>query len=234
MLNIINSVKKITSNEFFFAACGETELDRQLGVMQLSEPLLWYILRVLDNVSSLSIFTEMGGVKVVCQNLVKSSNSGAASASASGGVIALVMEHLSNAPNVMPITAGSSSNSSKKAVSSLESNSDGLLNFAPLGTISCATAQPPDVLIQNATPHKRARTPAWSYHYYPDEKWVDLTITLPCAILLRQVELQPHHSALSSEFTKTSSLKRAFVVSIFLIWLHRIVNLCSVNTNVNT
>lgn len=166
--------------------------------MQLSEPLLWYILRVLDNVSSLSIFTEMGGVKVVCQNLVKSSNSGAASASASGGVIALVMEHLSNAPNVMPITASSSS-SSKKAVSSLESNSDGLLNFAPLGTISCATAQPPDVLIQ-ATPHKRARTPAWSYHYYPDEKWVDLTITLPCAILLRQVELQPHHSALSSEF----------------------------------
>ncbi|XP_032684948.1 baculoviral IAP repeat-containing protein 6 isoform X6 [Odontomachus brunneus] len=183
---------------YLSSSCGETELDRQLGVMQLSEPLLWYILRVLDNVSSLSIFTEMGGVKVVCQNLVKSSNSGAASASASGGVIALVMEHLSNAPNVMPITTSSSSSSSKKAVSSLESNSDGLLNFAPLGTISCATAQPPDVLIQNTTPHKRARTPAWSYHYYPDEKWVDLTITLPCAILLRQVELQPHHSALST------------------------------------
>lgn len=186
-------------------------MDRQLGVMQLSEPLLWYILKVLDNASSLSIFTEMGGVKVVCQNLVKSSNSGAASASASGGVIALVMEHLSNAPNVMPITvsssSSSSSSSSKKAVSSLESNSDGLLNFAPLGTISCATAQPPDVLIQNATPHKRARTPAWSYHYYPDEKWVDLTITLPCAILLRQVELQPHHSALSSKFVMLSCNK---------------------------
>lgn len=176
------------------AACGETEL----GVMQLSEPLLWYILRVLDNASSLSIFTAMGGVKVLCENLVKSSNSGTAGASTSSGVIALVMEHLSNAPNVMQMMASSS----KKGVSSLETHDDGLLNFAPLGSISWLnpTAQPADVLIQNATPHKRARTPAWSYHFYPDEAWVDLTITLPCAILLRKVELQPHLTALSSKF----------------------------------
>lgn len=194
-------MKKYCFKQFLTAySYGGTELDRQLGIMQLSEPLLWYILRVLDNVSSLSIFTEMGGVKVLCQNLVKSSNSGAASASASPGVIALVMEHLSNAPNVMPMATSSSSN--KKIVSSLETHDDGLLNFAPLGTISWLnpTAQPADVLIQNATPHKRARTPAWSYHFYPDEAWVDLTITLPCAILLRKVELQPHLTALSSEF----------------------------------
>lgn len=177
-----------------FVACGEIEL----GVMQLSEPLLWYILRVLDNASSLSIFTAMGGVKVLCENLVRSSNSGTAGASGSSGVIALVMEHLSNAPNVMQMMASSS----KKGVNSLETHDDGLLNFAPLGSISWLnpTAQPADVLIQNATPHKRARTPAWSYHFYPDEAWVDLTITLPCAILLRKVELQPHLTALSSKF----------------------------------
>ncbi|KAL0100417.1 hypothetical protein PUN28_019635 [Cardiocondyla obscurior] len=177
---------------YLSSSCGETEL----GVMQLSEPLLWYILRVLDNASSLSIFTAMGGVKVLCENLVKSSNSGTAGASTSSGVIALVMEHLSNAPNVMQMMA----NSSKKGVSSLETHDDGLLNFAPLGSISWLnpTAQPADVLIQNATPHKRARTPAWSYHFYPDEAWVDLTITLPCAILLRKVELQPHLTALST------------------------------------
>jgi len=107
------------------------------------------------------------------------------------------MEHLSNAPNVMQMMA----NNSKKGVNSLETHDDGLLNFAPLGTISWLnpTAQPADVLIQNATPHKRTRTPAWSYHFYPDEAWVDLTITLPCAILLRKVELQPHLTALSSK-----------------------------------
>lgn len=198
MLNFMKNEKNVYFKSFL-AAYGETELDRQLGVMQLSEPLLWYILRVLDNVSSLSIFTTMGGVKVLCQNLVKLSNSGAASATVSPGVIALVMEHLSNAPNVMPVTTSSSN---KKAVSSLEAHDDGLLNFAPLGTISWLnpTAQPADVLIQNATPHKRARTPAWSYHFYPDEAWVDLTITLPCAILLRKVELQPHLTSLSSKY----------------------------------
>lgn len=135
---------------------------------------------------------------MLCENLVKSSNSGASTASASPGVIALVMEHLSNAPNVMQVMASSS----KKGVSTLETHDDGLLNFAPLGTISWLnpTAQAADVLIQNATSHKRARTPAWSYHFYPDEAWVDLTIILPCAILLKKVELQPHHTALSSKF----------------------------------
>ncbi|XP_076756528.1 BIR repeat containing ubiquitin-conjugating enzyme isoform X2 [Xylocopa sonorina] len=181
--------------QYLSSSCGERELDRQLGVMQLSEPLLWYILRVLDNEVSLAMFTAMGGVKVLCENLVKSSNSGNAN-STSPGVIALVMEHLSNVPNVLPVA----SSSSKKSINTLETYEDGLLNFAPLGTISWLnpTAQPADVLIQNSTPHKRARTAAWLYHCYPDEAWVDLTITLPCAILLRKVELQPHLTALAT------------------------------------
>ncbi|XP_043255701.1 baculoviral IAP repeat-containing protein 6 [Colletes gigas] len=183
--------------QYLSSSSGQRELDRQLGVTQLSEPLLWYILRVLDNEVSLAMFTEMGGVRVLCENLVKSSISGGNGGSpASPGVIALVMEHLSNAPNVMPVA----STSSKKSVNTLETQEDGLLNFAPLGTISWLnpTAQPADVLIQNATPHKRARTAAWLYHCYPDEAWVDLTITLPCAILLRKVELQPHLTSLAT------------------------------------
>lgn len=167
--------------------------------MQLSEPLLWYILRVLDNEVSLAMFTAMGGVKVLCENLVKSSNNGNAN-SVSPGVIALVMEHLSNVPNVLPV----SSSSSKKSINTLETYEDGLLNFAPLGIISWfnPAAQPADVLIQNSTPHKRARTAAWLYHCYPDEAWVDLAITLPCAILLRKVELQPHLTSLASKIYK--------------------------------
>lgn len=171
-------------------------MDRQLGVMQLSEPLLWYILRVLDNEVSLAIFTAMGGVKVLCENLVKSSKTGSAN-SASPGVIALVMEHLSNAPSAVPVA----SSSSKTSLNTLETYEEGLLNFAPLGTISWLnpSAQSADVLIQNSTSNRRARTATWLYHCYPDEAWVDLTITLPCAILLRKVELQPHLTSLASK-----------------------------------
>nr|XP_033324348.1 baculoviral IAP repeat-containing protein 6 [Megalopta genalis] len=182
--------------QYLSSSSGQRELDRQLGVMQLSEPLLWYILWVLDNEVSLAMFTAMGGVRVLCENLVKSV-SGGNNNSASPGVIALVMEHLSNAPNLVP----AASTSSKKSVNTLEAHDDGLLNFAPLGTISWLnpTAQPADVLIQqNTTPQKRARTAAWLYHCYPDEAWVDLTITLPCAILLRKVELQPHLTSLAT------------------------------------
>ncbi|XP_015440195.1 PREDICTED: baculoviral IAP repeat-containing protein 6 [Dufourea novaeangliae] len=181
--------------QYLSSSSGQRELDRQLGVMQLSEPLLWYILRVLDNEVSLTMFTAMGGVKVLCENLVKSTNGGNNS-SASPCVIALVMEHLSNAPNVIP----AASTSSKKSVNTLETHDDGLLNFAPLGTISWLnpTAQPAEVLIQNTTPQKRARTAAWLYHCYPDEAWVELTITLPCAVLLRKVELQPHVTSLAT------------------------------------
>ncbi|XP_035734374.1 baculoviral IAP repeat-containing protein 6-like isoform X2 [Vespa mandarinia] len=181
--------------KYLSSSCPETELDRQLGVMQLSEPLFWYIIKVLDNETSLSLFTRMNGVKVLCENLVKSSMSNNNSSS-SPGVIALVMEHLSNAANVTP----ASSSSSKKAVNTLESYEDGLLNFAPLGTIPWLnpTVQPADVLIQSVAPHRRARTATWSYHFYPDEAWHDLTITLPCAILLRKVELQPHLTSLAT------------------------------------
>jgi len=70
-----------------------------------------------------------------------------------------------------------------------------------LGTISSSSpsAGPPDVLIQGSPPHRRARTAAWSYHFYPDEAWVDLTISLPCAVLLKEVIIQPHLSSLASQ-----------------------------------
>ncbi|XP_033217381.1 baculoviral IAP repeat-containing protein 6 isoform X2 [Belonocnema kinseyi] len=170
--------------QYLASSCGRSTFDRQLGMMQLSEPLLWYILRVLDNETSLAVFNSMGGVKVLCENLVKSSISNNGGSCSSPGVIALVMQHLSNTPNL----------------ASTSQSGSGLVNFAPLGTITWvnSTAQPADVLIQSATPHRRARTAAWTYHFYPDEAWVDLTITLRCAILLKEVELQPHVTSLAT------------------------------------
>lgn len=77
--------------------------------------------------------------------------------------------------------------------------------FLSIGTISTPNpaSQTPDVLIQSTPPHRRARSPAWSYHFFADESSVELTITLPCAILLKEIQLQPHVSALCSKFIKS-------------------------------
>lgn len=48
----------------FVSACNAQPPVGAVGVMQLSEPLLWFILRVLDKESALEQFNRMGGVKV--------------------------------------------------------------------------------------------------------------------------------------------------------------------------
>ncbi|CAB0044915.1 unnamed protein product [Trichogramma brassicae] len=166
-------------------------------MMGLSEPLLSFILRALDNQECLSHFTTMGGIRILCENLVMSSKNYVTNSSNAPGVIALVMQHLSNASNIHNVVTTNGGN--KKSCTSLEPE-EVLMNFAPLGTVTWIhpTAQAADVLIQSATPHRRARTAAWSYHFYPDESWIDLTITLPCAILLKEVELQPHLTSLAT------------------------------------
>lgn len=46
------------------SACNSLPPVGAVGVMQLSEPLLWFILRVLDKESAMVEFNGMGGVKV--------------------------------------------------------------------------------------------------------------------------------------------------------------------------
>ena len=77
----------------------------------------------------------------------------------------------------------------------------GLLNVAPLSTVSCShpSAQPADVLLQPSAPHRRARSPSWSHHFYPAEQYIELTITLPCPVLLREIQLHPHLTSLASQ-----------------------------------
>lgn len=95
-------------------------------------------------------------------------------------------------------------NGKKTSSSSAQSQrnlQDGLINFAPFCSITSEndTAQSADILIMNpVASHRRPRTPAWSYMFYPNESHVDLTITLPTAILLKEVQLQPHATTLAS------------------------------------
>lgn len=60
-------------------------------------------------------------------------------------------------------------------------------------------AQAADALLQPA--HRRARTPAWTYHFYRDEAHAELLITLPAAALLREIHVQPHLTTLASKLT---------------------------------
>ena len=88
--------------------------------------------------------------------------------------------------------------------------------FAGCITSSSPTAGPADVLIQSSPPHRRARSAAWTYHFYPDEAWVDITITLPCAVLLKEIHIQPHLTALASTFIISFNSSTTKKLSLYL------------------
>ncbi len=156
-----------------------------------------------------------GGVEVICNNLVSSSQRVISTAPS---LISTVMQHLASPSSAAAAAKASmarrmtvsadmemgaapvATSTSTTSYSSGGPGADTMQNFAPLGSISSSSpsAGPADVLIQAAPPHRRARSAAWSYHFYPEEAWVDVTITLPCAILLREVQIQPHQSSLAS------------------------------------
>lgn len=78
---------------------------------------------------------------------------------------------------------------------------DGLINVAPQGSITAMnySAHPSEVLLQPTPPHRRARSPVWSYHFFAGESYLELIITLPCAVLLKEVQIVPHIASLASE-----------------------------------
>lgn len=161
--------------------------------LQLSEPFLWFILKILETPSALEVFCEMGGIKILAENLVRSNRT---LLNMQPNLVTMIMQHLSKAQNLQSI----SNQAAKKTASSLK-HEEGWINFAPYCTITSEnpSAQPADVLIQGPiASHRRARAPAWSYLFYPNESHVDLTMTMPTAVLLKEIQLQPHLSTLAS------------------------------------
>nr|XP_014092668.2 baculoviral IAP repeat-containing protein 6 isoform X3 [Bactrocera oleae] len=172
--------------------------------LQLSEPFLWYISKVLEVSVAVQIFTQLGGIKIICQNLVRLNK---ILINMQPGLISLIMQHMTkNTKLKLHSHACVNGNGKKTSSSSSSAQSqrhfqDGLINFAPFCTISAEhdTTHSADILIMNpVASHRRPRTPAWSYMFYPNESHVDLTITLPTAILLKEVQLQPHAPTLAS------------------------------------
>nr|XP_022908652.1 baculoviral IAP repeat-containing protein 6 isoform X2 [Onthophagus taurus] len=167
---------------------------------QLSEPLLWFILQVLDTEESLRCFDSVGGIQILAGSLVSSSN--APNTVSHASTVSMVMQHFVGfSARSDASTAIAASSATKKIQQACLENNLSLVNFAPYGSIRCqnGSAHPADVLIQGGTAtHRRARTPQWSYHFYPDEAHTELTLQLPSAVLLREVHLQPHLSALAT------------------------------------
>ncbi|XP_062862910.1 baculoviral IAP repeat-containing protein 6 isoform X2 [Trichomycterus rosablanca] len=175
-----------------YMACGYMGRQGSLSTCQLSEPLLWFILRVLDTSEALRAFHDMGGVQLICNNMVTSTR---AIVNTARSMVSTIMKFLDSGP-------GKASDGSLKArvLASEPENAEGLHNFAPLGTItsSSPTAQPAEVLLQATPPHRRARSAAWSYIFLPEEAWCDLTIHLPAAVLLKEIHIQPHLASLAT------------------------------------
>ncbi|XP_018580423.1 baculoviral IAP repeat-containing protein 6 isoform X3 [Scleropages formosus] len=175
-----------------YMACGYMGRQGSLSTCQLSEPLLWFILRVLDTSEALKAFHDMGGVQLICNNMVTSTR---AIVNTARSMVSTIMKFLDSGP-------GKAADGSLKArvLASEPDNAEGLHNFAPLGTItsSSPTAQPAEVLLQATPPHRRARSAAWSYIFLPEEAWCDLTVHLPAAVLLKEIHIQPHLASLAT------------------------------------
>ncbi|XP_076097651.1 dual E2 ubiquitin-conjugating enzyme/E3 ubiquitin-protein ligase BIRC6-like isoform X3 [Mytilus galloprovincialis] len=172
--SVLESLLQYMSGSYLGLAAG--------SLCRLSEPLLWFALKVLDSTKAVRLFLDMNGIEVICQNLV---NTNSRIINTSPSLISTIMQNL---------------NGKTRDKRSDSDSADGLQNFAPFGSVSSSspTASPAEVLIQAAPPHRRARSAAWSYHFYPDEAWVDLTVQLPFAILLSEVQIQPHSASLTT------------------------------------
>ncbi|KAL3288526.1 hypothetical protein HHI36_002967 [Cryptolaemus montrouzieri] len=166
---------------------------------QLSEPLLWFILQVLDNEEIIRSFFNAGGLSILGMSFVMNSNT--PNTISKMGTISTVMQYFNKTNKPVECNFASTSSSKKSTMDEQLENRLSLVNFAPCSSIRCnsTTAQPADILIQGGTTtHRRARTPQWSYHFYPEEVYTELVMNLPSAILLKQVHLQPHSIALST------------------------------------
>ncbi|XP_053567827.1 baculoviral IAP repeat-containing protein 6 isoform X7 [Bombina bombina] len=175
-----------------YMACGYMGRQGSLSTCQLSEPLLWFILRVLDTSEALKAFHEMGGVQLICNNMVTSTR---AIVNTARSMVSTIMKFLDSGPS-----KPTDSSLKARVLASEPDNAEGIHNFAPLGTItsSSPTAQPAEVLLQATPPHRRARSAAWSYIFLPEEAWCDLTIHLPAAVLLKEIHIQPHLASLAT------------------------------------
>ncbi|KAI8505639.1 Baculoviral IAP repeat-containing protein 6 [Branchiostoma belcheri] len=110
-----------------YMSCGFSTQQGSLTMCQLSEPLLWYILRVLDCEKSIRAFNDLGGIQVICTNLVRSNRS---AINTNPSLVSTIMRFLDSGKSLKtPPLARPVANTDVD-------NMEGLHNFAPLGRFS--------------------------------------------------------------------------------------------------
>lgn len=183
----------------------------------ISESFLWYLLYILNSAESVLEFTKQGGVAMLCHNIVDGQRY---ILNMQPGMISMIMQFLTKSPisnaavqsgsssvpgsaftkKPVPVIPSTSSNTLSAATGGAKENG-GLINFAPFCTISSDSSrlQQTDVLIQApVASHRRARTAAWNYMFYQNQSYVDLTISFPTAVLVKEIQLLPHIPSLAS------------------------------------
>ncbi|XP_041468480.1 baculoviral IAP repeat-containing protein 6-like isoform X2 [Lytechinus variegatus] len=168
----------------------------------LSEPLLWYTLSVLNSPTAMDSMHEIGGIEIICANLVNSSR---ASIDPNPSIISPIMQL--TCPPKPPSSSNTSSSSSntntgftKRGSTTVdEENVEGLTNFAPYGVISCSnmTTRPAESLLLPTLSNRRSRQ-SWAHTFSSEETWCDLTITLPSAVVLEEIHILPHVTNLAT------------------------------------
>ncbi|KAH1014476.1 hypothetical protein HUJ05_012335 [Dendroctonus ponderosae] len=161
----------------------------------LNRLLTHFIHQVLDNEEAVACFYNAGGIQSLASNVVSSIN--VSSSVSKRGTITTVLEFFNKGSSYQHENEDPTHKSCQNTPELC-----GLINFAPSCTITCQsiTSQPADVLIQGGSgvTHRRSRSALWSHNLYQDETHTDLLLELPTAVLLKEVQLQPHASSLAT------------------------------------
>uniref|UniRef100_A0A914XHT9 UBC core domain-containing protein n=1 Tax=Plectus sambesii TaxID=2011161 RepID=A0A914XHT9_9BILA len=158
----------------------------------LSAPLVYAIVNIVDNHSKQETFSRLGGHVLVSKQLLACVE--ATTSDWSSATYSPILRQLASLSSQV---AGAEPTSPKRPS---DVKVDGMINFAPIAQIASSSpmAHHLNSLLPSTPPHRRARTATWTYHFYPAECWLDLTLTLPYQILLQEVQIRPHVPTLNT------------------------------------
>ena len=187
-LMCLTRLHQLCSNKAAFLDCVLQFIDEPQ--VELREPLLLFLVFIVHG-DNLQHFLRCGGLDTVCRRFVdKCVHVVSPGASHVTGVM-LQMASLHGTPRKDLLLSSCVPDSD---------DPDALVNFAPYGSIMCSSSagsHGTDALIHPRPPHQRAKAPVWSYNFYPEESYTELTIRLPAVVLLSAVDIGPHALSLA-------------------------------------
>ncbi|XP_061384581.1 baculoviral IAP repeat-containing protein 6 isoform X3 [Danaus plexippus] len=173
-------------------------------VVKLSQGMQQVVVRALERPELCAAFVRAGGLELALDKLQACHKAGPSS---NQGLVSSLMNHLKLPPQLINLSTAASSGNKKTQPPVIET-ANGLINIAPLCTVSCGnpTAQAADVLLggggssgSGVCAARRVRAAAWSYHFFSvDDASLALTLNLPYAAILHEVHLHPHLTSLAT------------------------------------